>query len=79
MKPTSQEIVEKYKKEREECLIELKEVHRIQTDLKTPDNFFVTTLSPFELEMLAKGTRNRKVELEQQINKCYRQIGKHSL
>jgi len=78
MQPTKQEIVEKYIKIREKCLIELQQVVTTQQEFKKPNHKYFA-LPEFEQEMLQKGLRNRKVELEQEINKCYRQIGRHSI
>lgn len=73
MKPSNEEIIDKYKKEADELKVELKEVQGF-LDNRIPDHY--PELYPREFEMMKKGYRNRKVEIEIHINKIKRNIGK---
>lgn len=78
MKPSNQELINKYIEELKKCKKQLKLVEEMRHEFTLPNHRYFSLL-PFEQEMLKKGANNRKVELEQQINKCYRQIGKYSI
>lgn len=73
MKPSNEEIIDKYKLEADELKTELKEV---QGFLNTRVANDYPELYSREFEMMRKGYRNRKVEIETHINKIKLNIGK---
>ena len=73
MKPENDEIIQKYK----EKVIELKaEMQEIEYFYKVIDVKSVYNLHDYDIKMLTKGYRNRKVEVENELNQCYTRIGK---
>lgn len=73
MKPSNEEIIEKYKKQTLELQDELQEV---QGFLNTRVSGDYPELYPQEFSMMRKGYTNRKVEIETHLNKIKLNIGK---
>lgn len=73
MKPDSEEIIDKYKLQANGLKTELKEVQGF-LDSRISEHY--PELYPREFEMMRKGYRNRKVEIETHINKIKLNIGK---
>lgn len=78
MKPDNTEIILKYSEDLKKSKKELEQAFELRDELKKPSHRY-SDMIPFDLQMLAKGVRNRQVELEQNISKCYKQIGRYTI